>query len=191
MFYTNSIENCLQNWYNLIEYMKVPHKIQVSNDRQVNNMDTQLDILEILDTAVKDISKKVAKLDMLNTDSAEINTEGSSSLVTTTNGDYALTIIFYTEEPVLRAITENMKRGQAANAEDIPIYTTEYFNILCGHIITNMNKKSHTSARFGVPRMVKGQCNEETQSELHDKQELFYNCSYGPIKVKTLYKRCS
>lgn len=153
-------------------------------------MDTKIDILEILDTAVKDISKRVAKLDMLNADSAEINTEGSSSLVSTTKGDYCLTIILYTEDRVLRAITENMKRGVAADDADIPIYTTEYFNILCGHVVSTMNNRAHTAARFTIPRIVKGRCEDiEPESEL--KQELFYNCSYGPVKVETFYKCCS
>lgn len=152
-------------------------------------MDTKIDILEILDTAVKDISKRVAKLDMLNTDSAEINIEGASSLVSTTKGDYCLTIIFYTEDRVLRAITENMKHGATTNDADIPIYTTEYFNILCGHVISTMNNKAHTAARFTIPRIVKGQCeNIDTQSL---RQELFYNCSYGSVKVETFYKCCS
>lgn len=155
-------------------------------------MEANPNILEILDTAMKNISKRVAKLDMFNSATVEIDKDKSCSFVITTKGDYCLTIVLYAGNDVLRAITENMKRGETADESDIAVYTTEYFNILCGHVISAMNNSIHASARFGVPQMVKGRYMEDdSPNSMENKQELFYKCAYGPLKVETLYKQCS
>lgn len=127
---------------------------------------------------------------MIRIDMADVDSENVNTLIVTTKGDYCLTIAFYADIQVLRGITENMKRGAKASDTDIEIYTTEYFNILCGHVITNFNRESHTSARFSIPKMVKGCYMESVPFEAQKRQELFYNCTYGPIKLETLYQ-CS
>lgn len=119
---------------------------------------------------------------------ADMDTENINTLVVTAKGDYCLTIAFYAESHVLRGITENMKRGATASDTDIEIYTTEYFNILCGHVITNVNKAAHTSARFGIPKMVKGCYMDDTPFGAQIRQELFYDCGFGPVKLETLYQ---
>lgn len=145
-------------------------------------------ISEALDNAVKDISKRVAKMDMENIDSAEIDDGDSNSLVTTSKGDYKLTIVFYTNSFVMRAITENMKRGKVATEEDIKEYTTEFFNILCGHVVTALNKKNNAAARFGIPIIVKGMYSDNELESTDKLQKLFYKSNYGIVEVKTIYQ---
>lgn len=143
-----------------------------------------------MDAAVKDVSRRVAKLEMVNTDSAEIDMLDAISLVITTKGDYCLTIVFYAGSAVLRAITENMKREATTSNDEIVIYITEYFNILCGHIVTAMNRMASTSARFGIPEIVKGSYFSKEDSKKEECQEFFYHCPYGTVSLGTMYK-CS
>lgn len=152
-------------------------------------MDNTINFNEILDRAIKDISKRVAKLDITDADITPISVEDSSSLVSTTNGDYIITIVLHTGDNVLRAITENMKRGSCDDESDITTYTTEYFNILCGHIVSTMNNKAHKKARFSVPLLVKGEYKEDISAD--DRQQLFFSSIHGPLKLETLYKKYS
>lgn len=148
---------------------------------------------DIMDTAVKDISQRVAQLAVQNADKQDWKAENSFSVLATTQGDYDLTIVFCTKSEILRTITENMKHGREASEEDIPVYITEFFNILCGHIVSAMNSKCHCKARFGIPKLISGLYEPEYTQDTHSshwKQEYFYHCNNGVIRVETLCK-CS
>lgn len=148
-------------------------------------MEDTINFYEILDSAVKDITKRVAKMDFTSTGVSEILGH-SSSLVTTTQGDYILTIIFHTSDVVLMGITQNMKRGAAVEEGDIAIYAAEYFNILCGHVVSAMNQKAHTAARFAIPKVIKGGYTDE-EVQASNKNALFYCCPLGMVKVETFF----
>lgn len=151
-------------------------------------METQETLFQIVDSAIKDISRRVAKLDMVNTDSVQIKSEDTCTLYTTTRGDYCLTIILYTKIPVLKAITENMKRSPMVSEDDFAIYPIEYFNVLCGHVITAMNKAYCTKARFDVPQIIKGLYSDPNRDIRKEKWEYCYNSSFGPIKLEIFYQ---
>ena len=73
---------------------------------------------------------------------------------------------FYYRAPshVYKAIAEHMKQGEVENAEDMEIYLKEYFNILCGNIISKINRAINTSMRFGIPDYYdQGVITEQTQ----------------------------
>lgn len=144
---------------------------------------TEQNLLEITDTAVKDISQRVAKLDMQRTEIADIDSTDSSSLVIVADGHYPLTLVLYAGKRVLRAIGEHMKREEIVDDDEISIYTTEFFNILCGHVITMLNNRSHTETRFGIPHMQNGLYSLLPPNRLM--QKLFYHSCYGSVVIYT------
>lgn len=150
-------------------------------------MEGIVDLYEILDSAVKDITKRVAKMELTNVGTSDIDQEKARSLVTTTHGDYVLTIIFHTSDVVLKGITRNMKRGGDVEESDIAIYAAEYFNILCGHVISAMNRKAHTAARFGIPKVIKGGYQEDV-AEGKQGRALYYASPLGTVKVETYFQ---
>lgn len=149
-------------------------------------MENTIDFYEILDHAIKDISKRVAKMDFTNASDWEMDANHSSSLVITTHGDYVLTIVFHTSDEVLHGITQNMKHGAEVKEGDIAIYAAEYFNILCGHVISAMNRSAHRDARFNVPQIIEGECPEDKVQGLKQKA-LYYCCPLGNVKVETFF----
>ncbi|MEG0566364.1 MAG: chemotaxis protein CheX [Hungatella sp.] len=149
---------------------------------------TSLNISGILDTAVKDISKQVVGLTMQDVPAQHVEMEEPCSMSITTQGDYCLRIVLYADGRILRAMAQNMKHGVSADDTDISIYTTEYFNILCGRIVSAMNMKHHSSARFGIPKFVRGAYQNRFAQEPQCRQEYFYNCNIGTIKLETLFQ---
>lgn len=146
---------------------------------------------DIMDSAVKDISKRVARLTVQIADRQDWHAEDSYSVLATIQGDYNLTIVFCMEANMLRTITENMKHGMEASEEDIPVYITEFFNILCGHIVSAMNTKCHCKARFGIPKLICGIYEPEITQDFPYPQcrhEYFYHCDSGIIRMETLCK---
>ncbi len=142
-------------------------------------------ITNIMDASVKDISKRVAKIDV-SVEAEDMYHEPSTpyTLFVTTSGDLQLTLSLCTDKSVLKTITENMKRGQDASDEDILIYTSEYFNILCGHIVSSINRNFLLKTDFSVPQVVEGICFRPKEDEIHHQR--FYNYNCGTVKFETL-----
>lgn len=114
------------------------------------------DFFKILDLSVKDITKRVAKIDSVNTTKSVIDSNQVCSLVTSTSGGYDLTLAMYAEKPLFQVIAENMKRRAIETEDDIAIYTTEFFNILCGHVVSATNQMARTDTRFNIPQFIEG-----------------------------------
>ena len=110
------------------------------------------DISEIIDKSVKDISKRVAKIDVSK---EKINLLGKLetpyTIFSAINGDYQIILSFCTDRAVLKAIAENMMHGKELNEDEVLIYTSEYFNILCGHVVSSINREFYLKSSFSVP----------------------------------------
>ncbi len=146
----------------------------------------EINILDILDAVFKDITKKVTKIDMYNVELATLD-EKSNSLIISTFGDYKMTFVFCASTSVVKAITESMKRGKVLDTIEMELYAKEYFNILCGRIVTIINNSTRKSAKFTVPNIIDGiYLHNITPKNLNTK-ELFYNSNYGVVKMQAIY----
>ncbi len=145
------------------------------------------DISEIIDSSVKDISKRVAKIDVfVEKGEAFGNFEKPYTIFSTTSGDYQMMLSFCTDKSVLRAIAENMTHGrQPLDEEEVLVYTSEYFNILCGHVISAINKEFYLKTYFSVPTVIKGDGICCPDSHFVQYQKL-YNYYYGSAKIEAL-----
>lgn len=143
-------------------------------------------MLETLDTAFKEITKKIGKIEIYSTDTARFNEEDSKSLIINTIGVYKFTLVLYSELNVLHTITKNMKRGKPVEPPEIPIYTKEYFNIFCGRAITVINNATKSSLRFSVPNFIDGVYLDDVTHENLDIDELYYKSDYGNMKLQII-----
>lgn len=119
-------------------------------------MENSPTIQSIVDSVIKDITKRVASVELHETEYDLDQSGEHCSLCVTVQGEYKITIIYNAEQRLLRTIAEHMKRGPISDSEEIALYTKEYFNILCGHVVSLINHITHSSARFGIPQYAKG-----------------------------------
>ena len=149
---------------------------------------TEPELFQIFDSALKDISKRVAKMEVVSCPgTASLSAQESWSLFSKTAGDYPITVVFRTNSSVLKAITYNMKRRpDDITQEEISVYTKEFFNILCGHVISAVNQATGATAFFQVPEIQRGTYStpEDRHLELHSKY--YYKCPYGLIVLEAL-----
>lgn len=148
-------------------------------------MENTFNLVSILDTAVKDISTKVAKLNISKTIPCPIDSSSTASLSITTSGDYRLTIIFHADMQLFRIIAKNMKRKELTDDTDLEIYVTEFFNVLCGHVVSMINNHINRSARFGIPSFYKGFYELQSPDNQDYHQTIYYRCDYGVIEIET------
>ena len=143
-------------------------------------------LFEILDSAVKDISHRVVAIDVVNSsDSSELASSQPCSIYTRTKGDYDMTFVLSTDFAVLRQMTRNMKRGAEASEEEVPLYMQEFLNILCGHIVSRMNKRANLKAFFDVPNFMQGEFKPGSGTPAKF-TEYYYSSPYGMLEIKVL-----
>lgn len=155
-----------------------------------------IEVFEILNQSAVDLSKRVAQLDIELTEPFHLVPETSCSFITNTKGDYSLTIILYAENCVFESITKNMKHSDAITDGDILIYAGEFFNILCGHIITAVNNKIHAACKFSVPHLIEGPIPSDLALVEGHRQSLYYRSPCGLLKLEILcpqlcFRSCS
>lgn len=143
---------------------------------------------QITDAAVRDISQKVAHTELTESTVEPFKTDGVRSLITVTQGDYELTFVFSAASSVLAAFARNMRHGQMPDAGGVETCACEFLNILCGRIVSQLNRRLHVSARFGVPQVVDGFFSYKTRRETDTHYEFCYRCRYGLILVRTLFR---
>lgn len=145
----------------------------------------EVDLKQIMDEATQEITQKVAGI-KLEPAMANLEDNGNlRSLTAEVNGHYKLTLAYHAEDTLLRTIAEHMKRDKVDNEEEIAVYTKEFFNILCGRIVSRFNQTAKTTGRFGIPAYVKG----VYVSDLHpsDVIEVCYESEDGNARIWGAY----
>lgn len=78
------------------------------------------------------------------------------TVYTSFHGAYHTRFAFCTEMSVMRRITEKMLDEKDCSLEDIIDSVKEFINILCGHIVGAIFKRTKVTARFHIPDFVEG-----------------------------------
>lgn len=146
------------------------------------------DMIDLLDVSVKDIFKRVAGFTVTNISVDKMKTGELWSLVVTTQGDYSVTIVLCSDIRLFYEVVKNMRHGAETGKEALHIYLIEFFNILCGHIISAINIKNKRKARFGIPRFVKGSYIAGIDQGRSHIQEYYYDCEHWPFKMEVIFK---
>lgn len=142
------------------------------------------ELAELMDNSVKCMTRRVTGLEMQRLKRPVRLRQETSSLLICTTGDYTAEIILNAEDSLLLEITRNMKHARVASAEEVSVYTTEYFNILCGHVISHLNNRLHIRSRFGIPRFLRGFYERHSLTGKSMEIELFFGCPYGAMRFK-------
>lgn len=78
------------------------------------------------------------------------------TVYTTTNGAYEIRLVFCAERTFLSLIAESMLGEPVTDQEDIKECAMEFFNVVCGHIVTAIFKETRSPARFHCPCFEEG-----------------------------------
>lgn len=137
-------------------------------------------IYEIIRSDVLEITSKVAGITLVQSPSVEISDAYTLRLSAEGANSYHLDLYLYADLETLKKIAGNMKRAQAS-AEDIPLYTVEFFNILGGRIVSRINRLYKQSARFMPPVLLDYRDGPENNNG--SKLALDYRFQDGAVKI--------
>lgn len=72
-------------------------------------------------------------------------------ILITDGGRGQVTALYSTSNSAFHKIADGMKRRPVEDEAEMVVYIKEYFNVLCGNIISRINREKKASFRFGVP----------------------------------------
>ena len=144
-------------------------------------------LFEILDSTVKDISHRVTNIDVVYLpENKKLSSSRPYSVYTKTKGDYEMTFALSTDYEVFKQMTRNMKRGAEAGEDEVPIYIQEFLNILCGHIVSKMNKRTNLKVFFDIPCFMEGKFRSVSGTPDKFKKKYYYDTPYGMLRIKVV-----
>lgn len=73
------------------------------------------------------------------------------TIYTTIDGAYNIRLVFCAERALLQHIADCMMGEPVTDPEDVEECAKEFFNEVCGHIVAEIFKETHYSARFHCP----------------------------------------
>jgi hypothetical protein len=110
-------------------------------------------IQELMDEVVKDITKRMAGIDLERASTDALPSDGKvSALIAEVSGTDGFTLVYNAEDALLREIAQKMKRKPVEDMDEVGEYTREYFNVICGHVISQLNRKTQSTLRFALPQ---------------------------------------
>lgn len=140
---------------------------------------------KIIDDAVGDISFKLASIEMHRIQEVDVSFSQPINLAVTLKGSKEIRIILQADKALLTKISEQMKHQVIESDSDVTLYATEYFNILCGHIIASYNNIYRNRIRFSVPYQWKNDSSGACEKGIV--HQFNYKCKSGILSIQVIF----
>ena len=102
----------------------------------MNNAVSREYLAEVFDHVVRDITRREAGIELQSSDSQP---KGETCTVYTAfNKGYHTSLSLCAESSMFVRLTQRMMGREEVTAEDVEIFAKEFFNVLCGHIATQL-----------------------------------------------------
>jgi len=138
----------------------------------------------IINDNVSEITSRMTGITLIESQPVEIPDAYTIHLCA--KGSYQFDLYLQTDIKTLTHIAKQMKR-KPVTSEDIPMYATEFFNILGGRIVSKINRLYQQTARFKPPVFF------SDSFRLYDIQEdtliFYYRYLDGNVKVEGQFSR--
>lgn len=111
-------------------------------------------LTEIFDQVVRDITRREAGI-VLQPDAPPLKGE-LCTVYTVFDKGYRASLSLCAERSIFVRLTRHMMDREDVTLQDVELFAKEYFNVLCGHIATELYQITKVPARFGVPVFYQG-----------------------------------
>lgn len=112
-------------------------------------MENQPALRQIIDGVLPEDFLRVAKISLSPGSSLPCGKGALLRIVS--SGDYSMTMSLQMDADLLDTLEKSMRRSVHQLPPGPQLYAEELFNLLCGRIISQINRVYHMSARFSTP----------------------------------------
>lgn len=107
-------------------------------------------LLQTADALVCQLMEECAGIRLAQQEASQA-LEQFAEVYTEVDGTYHALLTFRAEWPLFRQLTENMLGEPISEPDDVEEYTKEFFNVLCGRLVSEIFILTKSPARFYPP----------------------------------------
>jgi len=142
-------------------------------------------IQDLLDEVIKDITKRMAGIDLERATDNVLPSDGKiSALIAEVSGPDGFTLVYNAENALLWEIAQKMKHRPVEDMDEVGEYTREYFNVICGHVISQLNRQNKSTLRFALPQYLPFPFGDKGSRNV---LVLYYQSCKGSARVQGVY----
>lgn len=105
----------------------------------------------LINETIEDLFWDIAKIRLRRCEHCDKLSEELCSVYTTFSGGYQIRFVFCAELGMMKRIAENIAEEPVDDKEYIEEYMKEFLNIICGHVVASVFRKTKKTARFHCP----------------------------------------
>lgn len=111
-------------------------------------------LAEIFDQVIREITQQEAGI-ILQSSDLELNGE-LCTVYTAFERGYHTSLSLCAEMSMFVRLTKGMLQEEKVTLQEVELFTKEYFNVLCGHIVSQLYQITKVPARFRIPAFYQG-----------------------------------
>lgn len=111
-------------------------------------------VLDIFDRVMRNITSCAVELTRCQQQPEPI--ADTCTVYTQFVGGHNIRLFLYADTALLMRLTQLAMQEEQVDKRDIEDFAREYFNIICGHIVSHFFQKTHIAARFQIPNFCTG-----------------------------------
>lgn len=113
------------------------------------------EVQNVLDSVMRDITNRVANIQLCKKDSVLSN--NICTVHTVFEGNYHASLTLCADTSLFIRLTKNVMQEEKVAQQDIEDFSKEYFNVICGQVVAHLFEDTHLSSRFQIPTFYVGQ----------------------------------
>lgn len=126
----------------------------VMSTTNIKNFLQENTVKSLIDEIIEQLFEEVSGIHLRQQEFTELPNEEICTIYTVFHGGYHTRFFFCAEPALMKRIAENIAEETITDEDDIKEYVKEFVNVICGHIVAAIFKKTKTSARFHCPEFI-------------------------------------
>lgn len=110
-------------------------------------------LIELSDSLFREMMERLAGIRMVRQEGEALR-PWDIAMSARIEGTYQALLMFQAERGLIRRLTKRMMGTQEVTVEDEEVYAQELLNIVCGHLLSGIYRRTRMPARFYPPRLM-------------------------------------
>ena len=115
----------------------------------------QREIPKILDRVMQNISSHVIDIRLCD-QPRPLTDDQICTIHTKFEGGYCGILVLYTDMELLLRLVRDLIPENEISPQDVEDFAKEYFNVICGQIVSQLFEATHIASRFHIPTFCRG-----------------------------------
>lgn len=127
----------------------------------MNSVMSQKELSQVFDQVTREVTKNMAGIHLYKGEVPQ--GEDLCTVYAEFKGGFRSSLSMCVDTAMCTRLTQNFMRRKEVTLRDVEDFTKEYFNVICGKIVSKMFQVTRVASRFSIPVFFYGRYEPENQ----------------------------